>query len=137
MSQVLRHILRQASKMHIHKFSVLLLGAALACPTYTASSQVSAPTQGSPGTASSGAAQLTRPPRLPAEVKAAIKRLELCHHFAGEIGGDGTDRDKELGKALRRYRCDQIAETIKTLKRKYHSNEQVTTALNAAEEANQ
>jgi len=87
--------------------------------------------------ASSAKLQSTKSPRLPAEVEAAIKRLELCHHFAGEIGGDGSVRDKEVGKALRQYHCDRAPGTIKSLKRKYQSNDHVSTALREAEEANQ
>jgi hypothetical protein len=123
--------------MHVRSFWVPLLGATLFCLTCSASSQVGAPEQGSSGATSSEKTQLTSSARLPAEVSAAIKRLELCHHFAGEISGDGAARDKEVGKALRRHRCDKIAGTIKTLKRKYQSNVQVARELKAAEEANQ
>ena len=123
--------------MHICKFPVCLLSAFILCVSGPASSQPSAPNS-SPMTATSSAKQLpAKAPRLPAEVDAAINRLELCHHFAGEIGGDGSHRDKEVGKALRRYHCERVPEAIKSLKRKYQSNDHVSTVLRQAEEANQ
>jgi hypothetical protein len=107
--------------MRVRRFSLLLLSAALLGLACTAPAQVRAP---SPAAA-----------RLPADVAAAIKRLERCQHFAGEIGGDGTARDKEVASALRRHRCDSIEATIKTLKRKYRANGPVVARLEAAEEA--
>ena len=123
--------------MHIRKFPVCLLGAVALCLNGLASSQSIAPESGQMSIASSAKLQSIKSPRLPAEVEAAIKRLELCHHFPGEIGGDGSVRDKEIGEALRRYHCDKVSGTIKSLKRKYQSNDHVFTALKEAEEVNQ
>lgn len=69
---------------------------------------------------------------MPREVSAAIERADLCMHFAGEINGDGSDRDKEVYEALRRYRCESIAATIGKLKRKYRKNPLVSQRLVAA-----
>jgi len=123
--------------MHICKFPVCLLSAVTLCLSGPASSQSSALESGQMSVASSAKLQSTKSPSLPAEVEAGIKRLELCHHLAGEIGGDGSIRDKEVGKALRRYHCDRVPGTTKWLKRKYQSNDHVSTALREAAKANQ
>jgi len=123
--------------MHICKFPASLLGAMMLFPGGSAFSQASAPEPNPMSAVSSAKLQSNKPPRLPSEVEAAIKRLELCHHFAGEISGDGSDQDKEIGRALRRYHCERVPGMIKSLKRKYQSNDRVSTELRAAEEANQ
>jgi len=123
--------------MHIRKFLASLLGAMMLCLNCSAFSQTSAPEPRPMSAASSAKPQSNKPPRLPSEVEAMIKRLELCHHFAGEISGDGNTHDEEVGRALRRYHCERVPGMIKSLKREYQSNDRVSAELKAAEEANQ
>jgi hypothetical protein len=107
--------------MHVRVLLILPLGAALLGLACVASGQARAPSRAAAP--------------IPADVAAAIKRLELCQHFAGEISGDGTERDQEVAGALRRHRCDNIEATIKTLKLKYRANAPVAARLEAAEKA--
>ena len=123
--------------MHVCKILVFIFSALIACASGPALSQSSTSDSGQMSAASSAKQRSTSLQPIPAEVDAAIKRMELCHHFAGEIGGDSSDRDKEVGRALRRYRCERVPETIKALKRKYQSNDGVSKVLREAEEANQ
>ncbi|MEI7430451.1 MAG: hypothetical protein WCL27_08335 [Betaproteobacteria bacterium] len=70
---------------------------------------------------------------IPKEVARAIKRAEVCHYLAGELGGDNSNRDKEVNEALKRNRCSSANAELRRLKIKYKNQAQVLAPIEAAE----
>jgi hypothetical protein len=81
----------------------------------------------------SGAPHATIEPALPRDATRAIRRAEICHYLAGELGGDGSNRDREVNDALRRNRCSGAHAALERLKAKYRHRPAVVAKLAAAE----
>jgi hypothetical protein len=71
-------------------------------------------------------------PDLPGDARQVAERLASCSHFAGEINGDGSDRDKEVYAAMTELRCDTIEKDVSLIHHKYSGNRAVQEALDAA-----
>lgn len=37
---------------------------------------------------------------LPSDAQRVVDKLEACNHFAGELSGDGSTRDREVNAAM-------------------------------------
>jgi hypothetical protein len=70
---------------------------------------------------------------IPRDAARAIRRAEVCHFLAGELGGDNSKRDKEVNDALKRNRCSSVAAELRRLKIKYQNQAQVLASIEAAE----
>lgn len=73
-------------------------------------------------------------PGLPADARAVAERLASCSHFAGEIDGDGSERDREVFSTMDRLQCDRVDQDALAIRRKYPRDRAVQEALTAASE---
>lgn len=73
-------------------------------------------------------------PNLPADARRVAERLASCTHFAGEINGDGGERDKEVSATLTELSCDTIERDVAAIRRKYTADPAVDEALKRASE---
>ena len=73
-------------------------------------------------------------PQLPADARDVAERFAACNHFAGEINGDGGERDKEVFAKLTELSCDTIARDVATIRNKYANDAAVAEALKRASE---
>ena len=71
-------------------------------------------------------------PNLPSDARQVAERLASCSHFAGEIGGNGSTRDKEVTSTMAELRCDTIEQDVSVIRQKYAGNRLVQDALAAA-----
>ena len=67
---------------------------------------------------------------LPRDVAAFIDRRTSCNHFAGEFNGDRSARDREVARAMRGLRCDQLDADEAALRRRHAKAPKVLQALN-------
>lgn len=44
-----------------------------------------------------------------------IERAESCLHFAGEFGGDQSERDQEINREMKRLDCGRAVQSLRTL----------------------
>ena len=70
--------------------------------------------------------------RLPADAERVVSRLQSCTHFAGEINGDRSDRDREVTAAMTELHCETIERDVAAIRSKYPDNEAVQASLDAA-----
>lgn len=59
---------------------------------------------------------------MPKDVVAALPQLSACLHFAGEFGGDNSQEDKDVIKAMDKLKCNQVDQTLNHLQKAYESN---------------
>ena len=87
------------------------------------------------GTASQSAARRAESEEsaIPKDAARAIKRAEVCHYLAGELGGDNSNRDNEVNDALKRNRCTSANTELRRLKVKYENQAQVLVRIKAVE----
>jgi hypothetical protein len=71
-------------------------------------------------------------PGLPSDARQVAERLGSCSHFAGEINGDGSDRDKEVFSTMAALHCDTVGQDVLAIRQKYTGNQAVQEALDAA-----
>lgn len=71
-------------------------------------------------------------PGLPRDALKVADRIAMCQHFGGEINGDGSERDKEVFRAMDSLDCDTIERDEVAIRRKYVGNSGVQAALDAA-----
>lgn len=72
-------------------------------------------------------------PNIPADARRVAERLASCTHFAGEINGDGGERDKEVGVTMSELNCDTIDKDVAAMRRKYAADPDANKALDRAE----
>jgi hypothetical protein len=71
-------------------------------------------------------------PDIPSDARVVADRLASCAHFAGEINGDGSARDKEVFSIMAKLHCDTINQDVMVVRRKYAGTRAVQRALGAA-----
>lgn len=71
-------------------------------------------------------------PDLPSDARQVAERLASCSHFAGELGGDGSDRDGEIVSVMAELRCEAIDQDVAAMRQKYAGSRSVQEALVAA-----
>ena len=86
----------------------------------------------SPASASSASAPAAT---LPAAVRRWHQRVQLCEHFAGEFGGDGSARDRAVTRQMSRLRCQTLAAERVVLLRRYRHQAEVMVVLQATQSA--
>ena len=64
------------------------------------------------------------------EVKPLIERVESCNHFAGELNGDNSGRDKEVNAETDKIKCGDIDKELAIAKEKYKNNPEILSQLN-------
>lgn len=69
----------------------------------------------------------------PNTIKPLLERLDACSHFSGEIGGDNSDRDKEVKTEMERLKCDTIDVEVTAAKEKFKNNPEILKAIQQAE----
>lgn len=72
-------------------------------------------------------------PNIPADARRVAERLASCTHFAGEINGDGGERDKEVATTMTELNCATIDKDVAAIRRKYAADPDVNKALDRAE----
>jgi rhomboid family GlyGly-CTERM serine protease len=72
-------------------------------------------------------------PGLPRDARDVVERLASCAHFAGEINGDRSERDKEVFAIMTQLRCDNVEQEAQAISAKYPDNREVQEALKAAQ----
>ncbi|MCQ4166902.1 hypothetical protein [Tahibacter harae] len=87
-----------------------------------------------PSTSASDTPLATGFPNIPADARRVAERLAACNHFAGEINGDGGERDKEVGVSMTGLGCATIEKDVAAIRRKYAADPTVEEALKQAEE---
>lgn len=70
---------------------------------------------------------------LPADAGDLVKRRDLCMHFAGEFGGDGSERDREVAEEMDKLACGNLEADTTTLRQKYHDRPEVLKAFEDAQ----
>ena len=60
------------------------------------------------------------------------ERGVACSYFAGEINGDGGERDKEVNAQLRKLRCDRVEKDLAAIRVKYQKDPGVLAVLEEA-----
>lgn len=73
-------------------------------------------------------------PTLPMDARQVVERQAECNHWAGEIGDNPPEREREIQAAVTKLRCDRIEQDVTAIRSKYRGNDQVERALAAAEE---
>lgn len=73
-------------------------------------------------------------PALPDDAREVVERLALCRHFAGETGDNPPERERQIGAAVTRLRCDRIEQDVIAIRARYAGNAEVAQALAAADE---
>ena len=68
----------------------------------------------------------------PSTIKLLLDRIEACSHFAGEIGGDNSDRDKEVNTEMAKLKCDSLVNEVDAAKVKYKDNPEILKAIGQA-----
>jgi hypothetical protein len=69
---------------------------------------------------------------VPADAEQVVSRLGACTHFAGEINGDRSERDRQVYAAMTELRCETIDQDVLVIRNKYPNNQAVQGALDAA-----
>lgn len=69
---------------------------------------------------------------LPPDVAALVERMDQCAHFAGEFGGDGSERDRQVAAAIARLRCDALDGEVGAARRRHADAPGVVRALDRA-----
>lgn len=87
-----------------------------------------------PATPPSGNPRSGTFPNIPADARRVAERLAACSHFAGEINGDGGERDREVGSAMEELGCAAIERDVAAIRRKYAADPAVAETLKKAEE---
>ncbi len=59
---------------------------------------------------------------MPKDILAFLPRFSDCLHFAGEFGGDRSERDKEINKTMRQLKCHQINRKLARLTNAHKNN---------------
>jgi ABC-type amino acid transport substrate-binding protein len=73
-------------------------------------------------------------PALPADIRQFIARREACNHWAGEEGYDATRR-RQIERALRENRCDQLPADETALRDHYKGAPDMLAILDQAGES--
>lgn len=79
----------------------------------------------------SAASLAAQKPRIPPDVSALVRRVEVCAHLAGEFGTDDPERERDLARSWDRSRCDDrfLSRDIKSLRKKYAHRPRVLAPL--------
>ena len=71
---------------------------------------------------------------LPADAARVAARIDACMHFAGELNGDGSSRDRDIAHAMDRLHCNRIRRDAEAVRRRYPHDAAVDAAMHRADE---
>ena len=74
------------------------------------------------------------PPPIPDDAQRVVERMTACAHFAGEINGDRSERDKEVMATMTGLQCHTLERDVSAIRKKYAGTPAVLEALDAASE---
>lgn len=66
---------------------------------------------------------------LPKDAAHTLERAVDCYHFAGEINGDGSARDKQVNQTMSHLHCESVTKKVAAIKLKYKTNPAVLDAF--------
>jgi hypothetical protein len=69
---------------------------------------------------------------LPPDAAQVVDKLAACTHFAGEFGGDKSQRDREVAAAIVQLHCETIDQDVLRIVTKYPGNKKLVDALKVA-----
>ena len=75
---------------------------------------------------------ITGYPELPRDARNVAERSGGCQHFSGEIIGDDGERDRQVNRAMKKLKCEQLEQDAERIKHKYRNNPKVLRGLNEA-----
>jgi hypothetical protein len=69
---------------------------------------------------------------LPPDAARLAARIEACVHFAGEVNGDRSARDREVARRMDALRCERVPRDVARMRRRYPRDAAVQRALDPA-----
>ena len=64
-------------------------------------------------------------PELPADARKVVERSAACRHFADEIAGNGSERDRQVNRQIKKLRCNTLENDANRIRQKYKSRPEV------------
>ena len=64
-------------------------------------------------------------PELPADARKVVERSAACRHFADEIAGNGSERDRQVNRQIKKLRCNSLGNDANRIRQKYKSRPEV------------
>ena len=64
-------------------------------------------------------------PELPADARKVVERSAACRHFADEIAGNGSERDRQVNRQIKKLRCNSLENDANRIRKKYKSRPEV------------
>lgn len=64
-------------------------------------------------------------PELPADARKVVERSAACRHFADEIAGNGSERDRQVNRQIKKLRCNTLENDANRSRQKYKSRPEV------------
>ena len=64
-------------------------------------------------------------PELPADARKVVERSAACRHFADEIAGNGSERDRQVNRQIKKLRCNSLENDANRIRQKYKSRPEV------------
>ncbi len=65
----------------------------------------------------------------PNDIRVFIDRTFKCQHFAAEINGDNSLRDRQVNEQLMKLKCEELKADYAHMNKKYASDVQVITVI--------
>ncbi|MCA0327252.1 MAG: hypothetical protein LCH89_16870 [Proteobacteria bacterium] len=57
-------------------------------------------------------------PELPADARKVVERSAACRHFADEIAGNGSERDRQVNRQIKKLRCNSLENDANRIRQK-------------------
>ena len=64
-------------------------------------------------------------PELPADARKVVERSAACTHFADEIAGNGSERDRQVNRQIKKLHCNSLEKDANRIRQKYKSRPEV------------
>lgn len=64
-------------------------------------------------------------PELPADARKVVERSAACRHFADEIAGNGSERDRQVNRQIKKLRCNSLGNDANRIRQKYKPRPEV------------
>ena len=71
---------------------------------------------------------------MPKDILAFLPQFSSCLHFAGEFGGNRSERDREINRTMGQLKCHQIERKLTQLKKTHKNNSDVQMFLKSLSE---
>lgn len=64
-------------------------------------------------------------PELPADARKVVERSAACRHFADEIAGNGSERDRQVNRQIKKLRCNSLENDANRIRQTYKPRPEV------------